>query len=91
MSQKDYEQISRFIASQQAARAPTEDEMDACLRPITDDELPQVRCDITQTAHRIFQNWDTLASIVHRHEAVFQKRWIKKSKVRTPATRLSAH
>lgn len=47
---------------------------------IRPDELPALRLEIRQTAKQIYENWETLGSIVQRHEATIQRRWTKKSK-----------
>lgn len=46
------------------------------------DELPAIRCEIRQTAERIYRNWRILEDIVQRHEATIQKRWTNKSKIK---------
>lgn len=52
------------------------------LDPIPHEEVPKLRAEIRQTAKRIFDNWESLRSIVQRHEATIQKRWTNKSKTK---------
>lgn len=57
----------------------TEEENDAMLNFISQEELPALRSEIRETAERIYSNWGNLESIVQRHEATIQKRWTNKS------------
>lgn len=66
-------------STSQPQKGLTYEEFLATGNPISREELPSVRSQISNTAHRIFNNWGTLESIVQRHEATIQKRWTKKS------------
>ncbi|KAG6368750.1 hypothetical protein INS49_002964 [Diaporthe citri] len=73
----DYEVASRLMRRHQLE--PTVEEFMSLVQPILHEELPTVRSEIRQRAERIFDNWRSLESIVQRHEATIQKRWMNKS------------
>jgi hypothetical protein len=57
---------------------------------ISHEEIPKLRTEIRQTANQIYHSWETLRSIVQRHEGTIQKRWTNKSKTKRRQLLLAA-